>query len=518
MKLRLIESLGSLEYTPPNDDQKLMADFYTLQHLLSVQDKPEYSKELKFDLKHVCDELLPYLKNRLLEFGLYAIMCEGEHCFDTLNVKSGTPEWWENHPYGYANYNLLDDLKETSKHLMVKYGISDSIINLLSSGNLRPPDFLGIKGDDDAEVGSGPSRQAILPGLKGDAYDIVSGLQKMFALDGWKPKYGGKPWTMCCNAWLNLYQSESTNEIITAIDLMYSAQHNTGAFLNKNSEFQGTWVKQLLDLKFESNSADDLLKYASNYVKQLALKFIGLERRGYNGQMDNSLPSKSNLSITETVIKSLEKLGCNIYDDKCFVDVPSYTGFVDINFGNAVSYRNRFIGGVSYSIPRVFINLTLLKSESITSEFVNILNSNQYKYLLSMIVDHCAKQHPVGKLPNILSGIDILHDEVSPTLLIEGSNLYLCDSFRIISIDKFKSDILARYMINSTNKSIGLPDDINVDNVTKGGLRNNINHNHTEPGYNHALDDPDFDELDEDEYNELERAILKNIKKHGTGK
>lgn len=244
-------SLGSAEYKIPDDDKTLISDFYTMWELSTTLCKNQKcSKELKFDVEYAFKELCYFLKDRLLKFGYYAIIREGRHCFGNID----------------ADNNRYQTYASQIAELMRQAGIAQHDIKQLyefSADSYIDRDEVFNKFQDSSPV------------------DIVRGLRKMFDRDDWMDSYGGKAWVMCCNSWLNLYNARSVQvsqnsgelSIPNSIDLLYSAEHNTGSFLNKNVEYRGKWVKGLLDLKFKSNNIRDIAYSSSNYVKSLIKKF-----------------------------------------------------------------------------------------------------------------------------------------------------------------------------------------------------------------------------------------------------
>lgn len=365
MKLRLIESLGALEYKPPENDQKLMADFYALQCLLSVQDNPKYTKELKFDLQHAYTELLDFLKDRLLDFGFHSIVREGRHCFDSILDAHGRA-------LGSLNMHMQSILQK-----MTDVGMSDSNIDII------------FKEYDSG----GTSRDTLLDTCYGEYYNIVVGLRKMFKDYRWLTSYGGKAWVACCDAWLNLYNAKDINasdnnmSIPIAIDIMYSTEHNTGAFLNKNQEYSGGWVKKMLDFKFKANKIDDLLPYTTDYVKQLAFKFIGLERRKYEGEeRDNNIIGGHALEVMEAIISRASDIGC--VEPGSFYCNP-LSLFTDGFSGRAITVAyNNSVGGIvhvqGHNKIDVYLNPALIqtvfehrtKQWLIDNKFVDSLKSS----------------------------------------------------------------------------------------------------------------------------------------------
>lgn len=297
MKLRLIESLGSLEYTPPKDAKKQMADFYAMQQLLSIpyhdpnsKEPPliganlKYDKELKFDLQYAYTELIHYLKDYLLKAGFFAIMCEGSGCFGMVSKVVKYQEKYRNNNYNdddddyendddgysYRERTRIDKIKPNDVlNKIKKAGIPNKCAKVLSMSRIYQ------------------DKNVVLNMCYDEAYRTVVGLRKLFHSTNdwsWFPEYGGKAWINCCDAWLRLYESKSDSDIGIAIDIVYSMQHNTGMFLNKNADFRNpansnsydpNWAKQLLDLKFKSNNASELAHFASSYVKQLVSKFVG---------------------------------------------------------------------------------------------------------------------------------------------------------------------------------------------------------------------------------------------------
>lgn len=244
MKLRLIESLGSIEYKVPLDTKTQIADFYVIQHLLMISsNNPRYDEELRYDLYHAYNELNHYLKGYLLKAGFYAIMLEGSNCFNFIEIKSKGNILANE---GISRRIIIDKMQ--------KAGIPNKCIKLLSSNE--------------------KDKNYILNQCYDSSFDTVSGLRELFLYEGWSKGYGGKAWATCCEIWSMLYKSQGINDINVAIDQMYSAEHNTGAFLSKDPEFDDD-VSLLLDTKFDANNVNELKPFASNYVKQLVDYFGG---------------------------------------------------------------------------------------------------------------------------------------------------------------------------------------------------------------------------------------------------
>jgi len=75
-----------------------------------------------------------------------------------------------------------------------------------------------------------------------------------------------------------------------AADRVYQLQHNTGALLNKVGEYSGDWVKTLLNVKYKANNPEELMRYASPFMKQLAGHVLGNKYgRGWDANKHGNL-------------------------------------------------------------------------------------------------------------------------------------------------------------------------------------------------------------------------------------
>lgn len=254
MKLNLIESLGSSEYTPPKDVRVLMVDFYTLQMLEAQPLKVgERSDQLKYEIDYCTSKIINYLKPHLLEKAGYSIICEIRHLYNKGFFR-------RNSDTNKANVNVRNAYTKVAMPSAVTYFYA-SQQNPESSFDRMSYSYYETK---------------VLPVL----YDVVLACKKLYEIPGqagftsdhaWGSGYGGIAWAKCCEVWLELYRATKKNDIIRFIDIMYSIEHNTGGLLNKNIEYRN--FRKLLDLKFEAVTVEELTPYASTYVQRLA-KFI----------------------------------------------------------------------------------------------------------------------------------------------------------------------------------------------------------------------------------------------------
>lgn len=244
------ESLSN-DYVISQDAKKLMADFYTLEYLLS-QPLPvgERSEHLKFYLDNARQQLVTELKSILLYKAGYSILSELYH-------------------YRFRSDITIDDF--------VKLGVNEKIIISLAT---RPKDSFLLK-----QLPKYRNRPIF--------YKVIKAAVVLFGDFEWQPMYGGEAWAKCCEAWINLYNASNLNDISRCIDIIYSIQHNSSGLLDKNEDYEGRWLKEMLDLKFDTQDVESIAGFASNYVKQLAKAFLGVSRQVWDqDKADNSLENK----------------------------------------------------------------------------------------------------------------------------------------------------------------------------------------------------------------------------------
>ena len=244
--LVVFEGMGAGSYRPPKDPRELMADFYSLQLIDAGGERSVPShrgSQLEFEVDSVKRTLIPYLRGHLLDIAGYSICCELRHLFDCCRpVKASR-----------------DIVALATSLLVQQYNVPEPFVDQL---------------EELAEFDERPQSDSLDIGLKVICAKAGADLFYMPKVLSWYDSYGGQPWALACKTWLQLYAAKNLTEQTIYCDKLYSCEHNSGSLLDKNPGYKGSWVHFLLDLKYQANDPEQLLKYASSYMRKLGMLML----------------------------------------------------------------------------------------------------------------------------------------------------------------------------------------------------------------------------------------------------
>ena len=286
-------------YKMPEDKSLVMYDFYVLDYLNNILDKPSASfRELPIDLKdsvtNAVKNLYPALREELLEAVFFSVCAEFRHVnsFDYNKRVFDKPDKYKKLFILWSRY--MDFHKkgtDKQQELIDLYNIEKP------SSEKRPPEtekynnterLLSYKAAEYAIQKSGLTRS-----------DFMEMCGIMFREGRWNSNYGGEAWAGICDGWILLYNADTINPNLksdisssggnsklknvvrtpmnVAIDHVYDLQHNTDTVLNKLKSYYKdgySWIKKALDHKRDITNYYELLNYASGTVKSMAIPIL----------------------------------------------------------------------------------------------------------------------------------------------------------------------------------------------------------------------------------------------------
>lgn len=295
MRLRRISEsiMGSREYKVPTNAMTMMADFYLLDLLEhgARNTTSERDDVIAFELRSVSSVLLPALRQHLLGKAGFSIACEMRHLYDTAKLNdaiaedavpdlSQAPEprrkrrrrpmpddssgpmdgynEWDDEEEEDDDYDDEREREDDSEVHPTPADVSDTDRWLRQHISDQAADILRLA----IRTGNYPNYEAVQPYLEEYAKAGLLAFSNLFL---WSENYGGDPWRQACRSWLDL----KNNGQRMYIDRIYQLQHNNGNLLDKNPEYKGKWLNQLLDAKYVANDPEALVGLASPFIKTL---------------------------------------------------------------------------------------------------------------------------------------------------------------------------------------------------------------------------------------------------------
>jgi len=281
---------------PPADPKQLMADFYAAQFLSAGGDRqvPGHRRDqLDYELDQVNQTLIPYLREHLLDKAGYSIVCELRHLFDCANPAGETT------PLSARKW--LSWLRQQ----LQAAGASEEFARLLESHglrNARPPEEQ-VTGEDKRAAARAGVRLFHCP-------DVF-----------WDEWYGGEPWALACKTWLQLYHATRLPEQAIYCDKLYSCEHNSGSLLDKNPGYDSKWLKYLLDRKRDAQHPEELLRFASPFLRRLG-QLMTREKYGRGWDHDRFGAERSEVLEFATLLRLGKQLATRLRP--LFSDVQVY--------------------------------------------------------------------------------------------------------------------------------------------------------------------------------------------------
>jgi hypothetical protein len=244
--------MGSRQYKIPQDVRQLMADFYLLDLLQNglrhvTSDRTD---KVEFELGMVERTLLPYLREHMLDKAGYSIASELRHVFDQIIVAGDD----DDDAPSQTRYGMPGDVPtelvvvEWLESLGVEPNAILILVNAVTNDRRPTPQETKQYFEEYARAGA--------VAFDSDQFE-------------WSEGYGGPPWQAACKTWLELKHA-APNETRMRIDRIYQLQHNNGNLLDKNPEYVGPWLRRMLDLKYVANSPEQLIPFASPFMRTLA--------------------------------------------------------------------------------------------------------------------------------------------------------------------------------------------------------------------------------------------------------
>lgn len=409
---------------PNNDKEKMLSDFYVINSLF--QEKSAYRDPELYDLVvEVRKENSFKLKKFLLEDVFFIVCCEIRHLSEHSSFGSYESSYDSDSDSDSDSEVNKEEvyINEDNKHLYKNMG---SIFNkyykifikknqdydrLYHQYNFKYNNFYS-KNKALKDIGSKDSLGnnheydisyiSVLKLLKNNNMSKESFIRyclQAFNFYDWEDQYGDIAWANICEAWLRLYNSNSENDIIVAIDHIIDLQHNNGVMFNKIKDWQKnenySWLKIFLDFKAQMSNPLQLEKQCSSEVRWLTRKVIGSTKAYQNINNKDSLINfwneqirqdyKNLFYVPEEVCSKLFKpflnssfLQCILYEN--YLNLPDYI-FQNID----KEYMNKIIFPEIFKFPiSQFWDLkrTLSKDKIIEYLKLAIFKKDRHSYYL----------------------------------------------------------------------------------------------------------------------------------------
>lgn len=289
---RLYESsMSSFRYTPPQDPEQLMYDFYFMASFVDPkafnEGHPGDGEAAEYNIRTERDKLINYMQEHMLKVLKVALSAEIDHIRKPEIVRAPRKA-----PANVIEfYNAYKDLYPRSE----KKGLKDAALQFHDDPMLRQN--LPIKGKEYAEEDSPQAgilayQTALrIQGLLGqpgdDQFTKDIELAKIFiyiySKFRWEEGWGGEAWVNIAKAYYNLLLASSEEDKIVWIDHTYDLQHNSGvifdriaiyAKLEKSNDGENSWesfdwIQDALDWKKYINDYKDYYEVVSDSLKPL---------------------------------------------------------------------------------------------------------------------------------------------------------------------------------------------------------------------------------------------------------
>jgi hypothetical protein len=264
----MILSEGWVDYKVSNNPKVLLYDFYVLSYLSTLplsSDKKGFSgkmigrdpNEIKLDIDHAQDVLLPVLAKKLKRGLFFGICAELRHLFDN------------DQKYGDLLKNKLL-VSYARYYYETKSGLPKDLKTVRDFQTMR------VKADSTEYKNSYEAAAKAIKktGSTFEAFANLAGI--LFTECQWNSSYGGKAWAGIAEGYIRLIKAHTHEELQVAIDHAYDLQHNTGTALNKVKDFNinssMTWLQLALDHKRDAKNMYELLPHCSSDMRKLALE------------------------------------------------------------------------------------------------------------------------------------------------------------------------------------------------------------------------------------------------------
>ena len=382
----ILEIFGSFSYSFPKEKKKQMADFYMLQLLLGrdsferkrklawekgeqdpyIMGGPrklsdeDWTEEDKIDymLNEVADELLPKLKEQLLNELVFSVTAEIRHVTDVQNVA--------------IVYNMVKrDLGEKEANSIKKYFKYYAMFQTKYSD--LTDRFKGLEYPREPEEGNSyQDSYKAYQKANIDPKEWMEICKYLFKEAGWSINYGGDAWAQIAEGWLRLNKAKTRNELFTYIDHVYDLEHNTGSVFSKLNQYyrlEGDgydWIKKFLDEKRDIESPIELTNMISRPFKKLALRAIKMKwgdtQQGFKKSikdepkeksLDLSMGFPTHIAEADYLYKQLRNLEPNINLNYSLTKAILMHKLTDEEAKKYVEYKKGSYDDVEYWISKI---------------------------------------------------------------------------------------------------------------------------------------------------------------------
>lgn len=255
----------SVTYEVPNSPKALMADFYMLSYLDTINfaklaqlgnaDAVRFDDDFKDDLEYAQSKLYPYLKKHMLEAVFFSMCAEIRHIFDGKMA-----------PHVMEKCGpIIQTFHKYYRHYTQDLGSKDP----------RMVDTAEYSQDQRGYRESFAAIKKVMQRKNMSGAQMVEFFEFAFREGNWSSSYGGEAWANIARGWLSLLNTKDNNYPVMAvnIDHVYDLQHNTGTVFNKLRKYYDggyEWIKNMLDFKANLKSIADLVPHCSSSMKKLA--------------------------------------------------------------------------------------------------------------------------------------------------------------------------------------------------------------------------------------------------------
>jgi len=310
---KILKEQVAIRYNPPKDPEMLMADFYMIAYLrtLDTSDKSIIggqtsnikNRDYKVTIEYVSEELMSYMKPTMLEVVFYALSSEIKHI--TTGKCGELTDGIEIEDYEGMVRMLVETEGEkfhgVDKDFLIGYLENLRILklNYTNVTTFDDEDKYGVLDHDERfERGDLPKKalnrtrlsykslkKTIKDNNKTDVW-AVNQMKIIFDEWDWYPAYGGEAWGRICDGYIRLYFAKTIDSQFVAIDHIYDLQHNTSTVFNKLGVYASSdgidaydWIGDFLDMKRNARHMGELLESCSPPIAKLAIAVLRNENR-----------------------------------------------------------------------------------------------------------------------------------------------------------------------------------------------------------------------------------------------
>jgi len=313
--LFLIESrFGTWEYTPSDDKEELLYDFYVISMLPIPEDD-----NLAYVLKDTKEKMFSYMKKHMLDATFFAICCEFYHIDDEND--DGVIYKFFKKIGGDPGYRFIQ-LYERTAHKQKIHKAVGAARWLLKDNPRSEGDYVKRYKATLSSIARSGITEA----------DFIEYARQAFVELHWAAGYGHSAWSNICKGWQSLYYAKDFDTIMVAIDHIYDLEHNSDTIFDKvvayyKSDVGYAWIQHALTHKRYIKDLHALIPLISSDLATFANAVMAdAERIGSRGAAGEFLPAKgaSMQAYQENLPGKKFEIG-----DQVYITTSKYEDFED---------------------------------------------------------------------------------------------------------------------------------------------------------------------------------------------